>query len=381
MSVIFGFLSNRARSAPSCSKKRPEEGYVMIAKSRNSAIELLRILSMLLIVGCHFATYGGFSFSASDLSCARFLYGFWELGGNLGTDIFVLISGYYLIENDSFSIRREKAFRLWAQIFFWSLLLFAVSFLWGAGDLSGKNILRTLFPVTFSRWWFASTYFVLYLLHPFLNRFLRSLSEKDYRRFLLVLLVLFCVLPTLTGSSFGGNELTDFIVLYTLAGYIKLHRPVRKRKSGTYFAAFGLFAALTYLSYVILILFGTKLPTLSRLSLWFYERDSLLTLGSALSLFFAFSSQKPFENRAVNTVASACFGVYLLHEHPAVRTLLWGKLFCGAKFADSPLLPLFRLGAVAAVYAVFTGLDLLRKECLEKPLFKALEKTQIWNKK
>ena len=133
----------------------------MNARSRNSAVELLRILSMLLIVGCHFATYGGFSFSASDLSPARFLYGFWELGGNLGTDIFVLISGYYLIENDSFSIRREKAFRLWAQIFFWSLLLFAVSFLWGAGDLSGKNILRTLFPVTFTRWWFASTYFVL----------------------------------------------------------------------------------------------------------------------------------------------------------------------------------------------------------------------------
>ena len=148
----------------------------MNARSRNSAVELLRILSMLLIVGCHFATYGGFSFSASDLSPARFLYGFWELGGNLGTDIFVLISGYYLIENDSFSIRREKAFRLWAQIFFWSLLLFAVSFLWGAGDLSGKNILRTLFPVTFSRWWFASTYFVLYLLHPFLRKGLPPLS-------------------------------------------------------------------------------------------------------------------------------------------------------------------------------------------------------------
>ena len=118
----------------------------MNARSRNSAIELLRILSMLLIVGCHFATYGGFSFSASDLSPARFLYGFWELGGNLGTDIFVLISGYYLIENDSFSIRREKAFRLWAQIFFWSLLLFAASFLWSAGDLSGKTFCGRFSP-------------------------------------------------------------------------------------------------------------------------------------------------------------------------------------------------------------------------------------------
>lgn len=65
-------------------------------KIRNSSIELLRILAMIMIVSCHFATHGGFSFDVKIVSIPRLWWSFIEMGGNLGVDIFVLISGYML---------------------------------------------------------------------------------------------------------------------------------------------------------------------------------------------------------------------------------------------------------------------------------------------
>ena len=66
---------------------------------RNSAIELLRIISMIMIVFHHFAVHGGFDFGAS-LSPTHFWYNFILMGGKIGVNVFVLISGYYLIDND-----------------------------------------------------------------------------------------------------------------------------------------------------------------------------------------------------------------------------------------------------------------------------------------
>lgn len=55
---------------------------------------------MIMIVSSHFATHGGFAFDAADLSVSRFWVGFMAMGGKLGVDIFVLISGYFLITSD-----------------------------------------------------------------------------------------------------------------------------------------------------------------------------------------------------------------------------------------------------------------------------------------
>lgn len=39
--------------------------------NRNSPIELLRIIVMIMIVGCHFATHGGFEFDNQSITVPR----------------------------------------------------------------------------------------------------------------------------------------------------------------------------------------------------------------------------------------------------------------------------------------------------------------------
>lgn len=70
-------------------------------QQRNTALELCRILVMLMIVACHFATHGGFSYR-NGLTIPRIWWDFLEMGGNFGVDVFVLISGYFLIKDTKF---------------------------------------------------------------------------------------------------------------------------------------------------------------------------------------------------------------------------------------------------------------------------------------
>ena len=73
----------------------------MIVKTqRNSAIELLRIISMFFIVMCHYsaeADWGGWTVAAYGPN-VLFLQ-LLTIGGSTGNIVFLLISGYYMIES------------------------------------------------------------------------------------------------------------------------------------------------------------------------------------------------------------------------------------------------------------------------------------------
>ena len=60
---------------------------------RESNLELLRIIMMILIVAHHFALHGGFDYPKEVVSLNRLWIQLMTIGGKLGVDVFVLISG------------------------------------------------------------------------------------------------------------------------------------------------------------------------------------------------------------------------------------------------------------------------------------------------
>lgn len=136
-------------------------------ENRDSSIELLRKLSMLMIVSCHFATHGGFDYPNYSLTIPRIWWYFLELGGNLGVNIFILISGYHLISSSSTTSRVSKIVKFMCHIITYSVIIYLIMILINQVELSLKTVLKALIPLTMNSWWFASTYFVLYILHPY----------------------------------------------------------------------------------------------------------------------------------------------------------------------------------------------------------------------
>ncbi len=83
---------------------------------RQSNIELLRIIAMLIIIAHHFAVHSGFEFSNDAVTVNRLWIQFIQIGGKTGVNVFVLISGYFLITSKT--LKTSKAIKLWLQIFF-----------------------------------------------------------------------------------------------------------------------------------------------------------------------------------------------------------------------------------------------------------------------
>lgn len=296
------------------------------------------------------------------------------MGGNLGVDVFVLISGYFLVTDSGRLFNAVRILKFWGQVAAYSIGIYALLCIVGISELSAVQCIKALFPITFEAWWFASAYFVLYLLHPFLNMLLRNLNKRTYQALLVMLLFMWCIIPTLTGAKYQSNSLLWFVTLYFVAGYMRLHSTKQRFTVRRCFAAFAVFSALRYLSCVAIMILGCRVPQVAPYSLHFYNTQSVLTLLSAVSLFAAFEKLDLGSRQWINRIASATFGVYLIHDSKLVRALLWRRLFENAKYQNSAFLIPYSLFAIAAVYVACTLIDLVRQYVLEKPFMTLLKR-------
>lgn len=93
-------------------------------KLRSSNFELLRIISMLMIVASHYVYFGVMRIGESDASLwlsgslAHKLFSCFLLLGELGVALFFMISGYFLIEKNKFSV-----FKIAFKTVFYSIFL------------------------------------------------------------------------------------------------------------------------------------------------------------------------------------------------------------------------------------------------------------------
>ena len=164
-----------------------------------------------MIVAYHFSVHGGFSFPADQITLNRLWTQSIFMGGSLGNDIFVLLSGYFLISSSG--INYHKLFKLWLRIFFYSAVIYSVFVYFGLKAFSLKAALKFVMPVTKTQWWFTSTYFVMYMLHPYLNTFLRAMNHEDYKKFLAAAGFYWCIItPVRIDTPTAG-------VIFTLTAF------------------------------------------------------------------------------------------------------------------------------------------------------------------
>lgn len=354
--------------------KKNNAGIKPNTSQRNSAFELLRIIAMILIVFHHFAVHGGFEWDTQSLSIPYFWYNFIAMGGKIGSNVFVLISGYFMVNSKNSIFNFKKVLKFWGQIFFYSIAIYCIFVLAGVSKFGIISFVKTIFPITFGSWWFASAYFVLFLIHPFLNKLLHCLEKKSYQCLLVLLIICWCIIPTFTTSPYESNSLLWFITLYTIAGYIRIYGLNLRFTSKQYFALCGVFSVLTYLSNVLFSFLGTKWNIFAAHTRYFYGEQKLPVLLISLTLFMAFASIKMSYHKSINIIASATFGVYLIHDNEVVRHFLWLNVFKNVQYQNSLMLIPYSIGVVILVYTACTVIDLIRQQILEKPYMKIVNR-------
>ncbi len=339
-------------------------------KKRTSNFELLRIIMMILIVASHFACHGKFGFSEDTISINRLWIQFTTIGGKIGVNVFVLISGYFLIDSNKY--KTIKSVRLWFQIFTYSIIAFGLFVcIFKSADFSIKGLIKSIFPITFrGGWWFARAYFILYILSPFINRFLHAMSKKEYQRFLIVITLMWCIIPTFTGQSLESNELLWFMYLYSLMAYFKMYKNEINIGGSKCILLAMLSVVITFASVIIFDIIGVKIRFFADHALFFYGMQCMLTVLSSVLLVIGFSKINIGYKKYINIISSATFGVYLIHENSYIRPLLWEDLFKNASYTDSNLLIPYSIAVTILVFITGTIIELLRKNLIENHSYK-----------
>lgn len=260
---------------------------------RDSGFELLRLFCIFGITVMH--AFAGIDTSSSLPNTeVHILY---NSLFNTGVSCFILISGYFGIR-----FHLAKLIRLDMMIIFFTLLSTIV-----LGDFGIKELIKSCLPVVTRQYWFITCYFALCILSPFLNQISEKLKRTQFRNLLLVLLLVFSFIPTLTTYDImqdAGKGLADFVMLYLLGRYIVRYKNEVHEKQRLLPGFIACILTIFALDSILTGLNGVLYST--------FARDCSIFIILASVLLVLLFKEIHFKSRIINRVAGNVLAVTVL---------------------------------------------------------------------
>lgn len=274
---------------------------------RQSNIELLRIISMLMVLAVHI---DGASLGLPDLKgdfSALDGRSMWQLGVEsltiIGVNCFTLISGYFGIR-----LRLKSMVSFLFQCVFYAVGIYTLFFIYQPLKSSWNGWLESFLVLTHTGLWYIPAYFGLMLLSPFLNSATETLGKRRFFILLSAFIAFNVWCGWLWGGSFNpsGYTLVQLIMVYLIGRYIRLHT-VEKKERRAVTIMFLLYLATAACVFISSVLFLPKA----------FAYNSPLVLVESIALFLAFRNMN-INSGFINYAAKSAFAVYLIHKAPVV---------------------------------------------------------------
>lgn len=321
----------------------------MPVRRRDANLDLLRIISMFLIVLLHSVDHSGVLEHARECGAGIYMYVQYIYAlTQVCVNCFVMLSGYYLVKS---TFRVQKLIALWLEVVFYSVVLRVIFMAIGYKPFSIVSLASCFFPILTGRYWFMTIYVGLYLLSPFLNAAIHAMSKRQLTGLNLLLFVLLSAWVSIHRSIAGMNSgagwgLTWFVALYLAAAWFRLYYQPSGKKA-MYLVLFFAIPAVMALGF----------------SQW-YRYDSAPVYIATLCLFAALLNTRIENPRAagcISAIAPLTFGVYLIHAHADVSPWSWSVLNL-PQHMHTVMFPLVQIAAVAGIFAVCAAIDWARKK-------------------
>lgn len=368
-------------------------------RERNYGIDLLRIVSMLMVVINHIFRFGGvYTDNVSGVS--RMVIVGMDVLCLCAVNCFALTSGYVGVKAKH---RYSSIISLWILVAFYGVLFLSVYCFASPEKITTDIVCQSIFPVLSNRYWYFTAYFALFFVMPLLNKGIMNLSDEQLRNICIIFIVLFSVLSTIGNfwneSIFNlefGYSVLWLLVLYVIGAYLsrcgngffKTHR-VRK-----WLCIYALGAILTIASKFIINAFGKLTGTNnSGGELFIYNSPTILM--ESIGLFMAFVNLELPEKmiKLVSFLSPLAFSVYIIHYNKVVMIELFSNRFSFISQLPFYLMPVAVILVGLAIFVICILIDTIRKyffklirinqlsNWLEKCGRTALERIQNKNKK
>lgn len=349
--------------------------------SRNSSIELLKIMAMFLIVIFHTnmslenshiipPMYFG---SSNVLEPSNYFLQMVNYFGGIGNIIFWVCSVWFLVSDNRMSCR--KIFSVVADIWVISMLIFIPSVGYLGLKTLAHYIIPCAFPTFFANNWYMTCYLLVFAIHPLLNLIINSFDKLSYFRFTLAIGLLYCVSSMLYTGMFFSSNLIIFIVIYFIVGYIKLYGAKfsldRKINLTVLIISIASLCAYNYLFDYLKVFYGIE----SKHFLFWIGIENPFIILIAITLFNLVRNYN-FHSKLVNYISSLTLFIYIIHENVIVRGFyrisIWEWI--AERFGTSHIIVELLIYSLL-LFVVAVVLSIIYKEIIKRTLTGIIEKT------
>lgn len=348
--------------------------------NRNLGIDLLRIVSMTMIVLIHVLSHGGILENSTLFSANYNMAWFLAIAATCAVNCYALISGYVGVDA---KFKYSNILYLWLLVMFYSIIIMVGFFIFSPGTIRGKDIFMAMFPVMYRQYWYFSAYFCVFFFIPFLNYLLNTLSLKQLRTLIFTIVILFSIIPTLRqadvfGTSDGYSPLW-LALLYLIGGFSKKNQKQQKSNKLKLIKIYLACVLITWgsklvIEYITMRMMGN---TLKKPYLTLYTSPTMLLAAYSLLLLFSglqFEKHKCLKG-CVKFLSPLTFSIYIIHENNFVREYIMTGAFSDYANFSPVILPGIIIGTVLLIYILCSLIDWVR--CYLFKVFKIKEFSEL----
>lgn len=329
---------------------------------RQSNLELLRIIAMLLIVSGHFAGQGRmWSGSRGNLLFVMFL----ASGLRIAVNLFLMIGVWFMTDAD---FKGTRILRLYGVTAFYSVFITALMAVLGV-DASKGDLIRGFIPFLGRPLWFSSAYISLIALSPFLKKLLMW-EQRELGKMVLLLFMALCIASTVSG--YKESYVADccwFGYIYLFIGYLKKSEKFNSCSKWIFLTGgLGIYSAIVSARWLCTVYqerFGFLSMGFSLVTHYISDIRSLPNYLCAFCVFMFFLKSDLGKNRIINYGAETAFGVYVIHSVPAFHDFLWHNIYQCDVWKSSRLVSVYFVGVVLSVYVIGSVIDRMRIKWIE----------------
>lgn len=292
-----------------------------LKKERESSLEVLRILAMMLVMLIHYSTTR--MPTTMEMTVNNPLKACFNLEmlsiSIICVHCFILISGYFGIK--------------WKMRSFWNLI-FQVVFWLVSGYLISRFLIEPYFPMgndlsvrqffsNFLIWtqarWFISAYLVLFIVSPLVNSFIEKTDSSQLLRYILV----FYVFSTIYGYFMLSEEFNKGYSALSLVGIYLLGAWLRKSELRV--VKWNKWYDLTGFIVCTLVLTGISFGLLrAGFSKSIHGYLNPIAIVESMFLFQFFRKLNMGRIKWVNYIAAGAFSAFLLQCNPFLGSYCYG---------------------------------------------------------
>jgi surface polysaccharide O-acyltransferase-like enzyme len=331
-------------------------------KSRESNLELFRIVLMLMIIAHHFIVHG-IGYQSNIFTINNVIAVTLEPIGRMAVICFEIISGFFIY---NFTFKLDKFVKLILEMVFYAMIWFAILALTKQVPYSTDFLKYSLMPFLYGNW-FLTCYLLIYLASPLIKKAIVASTEKQLRLSVIVFYVLVNIVCFVARNTLIENWFTRpvlfvfwlFIGAWIQKGNYSINWKWRLAGIGAFVLGTAIRLALLYSNSV-----NSAQHDIDK----YFSYYSPFLVVEATALFLEFKGFKIKESRIINGISGATLGIYLTHDNDYARKTIWHTLFKTENYVDSPYMILYLIGCTFLIFLVSLLIDFSRKHFLEHPL-------------